>query len=70
MNVDARIADLVIAEALDIYADAGIKLNLSKCRFLVPPGTILPTNGLLRFPVERTGCIILLASLPIDGLLP
>ena len=27
----------------DIYADADIKLNLSKCRLLVPPGTILPT---------------------------
>ena len=57
--VDARIADLVIAEVLVIYVDAGIELNLSKCRFLVPPGTILPTNGLLSFPVERTGCIIL-----------
>ena len=41
--VDARIANLVIADVLDIYADAGIiKLNLSKGRFL-----------------ERTGCIIL-----------
>ena len=58
IDVDARIANLVIAEVLDIYADAGINLNLPKCRFLVPPGTILSTNGLLKFPVERTGCII------------
>eukprot|EP01036_Dinobryon_divergens_P034303 gene34303-44309_t len=39
--------------------DASIKLNLNKCRFVIPPGTIRPLNGLLGFPVERSGCIVL-----------
>ena len=57
--VDARIANLVVADVKVIYADARIKLNLNKCRFVIPPGTILPPNGLLGFPVERSGCIVL-----------
>jgi hypothetical protein len=57
--VDARIANLVVADVKVIYADTGIKLNLNKCRFVIPPGTTLPPNGLLGFPVERSGCIVL-----------
>ena len=56
---DTRIANLVVADVKVIYADARIKLNLNKFRFVIPPGTTLPPNGLLGFPVERSGCIVL-----------
>ena len=36
--IDETTIIYVDAEVLDIYADAGIKFNLTKCRFLVPQG--------------------------------
>lgn len=57
--VDARIANLVVADVTEIYAAARIELAVHKCRFLVPPGTILPPEGLRGFPSEHDGCIIL-----------
>jgi len=57
--VDGRIADLVAADTISIFTAAGISLCIDKCRFLVPPGTILPPTGLTAFPTVYDGCIIL-----------
>ena len=57
--VDGRIADLVAHDTIQIFTEAGITLSNDKCRFLVPPGTILPPGGLTAFPIEHDGCIIL-----------
>ena len=57
--VDARIADDVAAATIEIFGRHRLTLNLRKCRFLVPPNTILPPGGLQSFPTETSGCIIL-----------
>ena len=57
--VDGRIADLVATDTISIFTAAGISLCIDKCRFLVPPGTILSLAGLTAFPIVYDGCIIL-----------